>query len=143
MVPLKTNRRVLTWFCVCPPDERATKWNRYAYVAFTASSFLVMFSAVLSDALFFWKFIATDIEHSLMALLQLFGHGAMAYSILFMYILRDNINAIFESLSEICAMSKKLSHLLGYKSEETAVVFFFSHFIEPSKIFKRKMCFKN
>lgn len=107
MIPLKANRRVLTWFSVYPPDKNATKWNRYAYITFTAVALAVQLCSFASDTVVFFKFLSTDVEIVLMALLQFFANGAMAYSIATMLILRHKINAIFESLSEIHKMCKK------------------------------------
>lgn len=112
MIPLETSRRVLTWFRVCPPDENATKWNKYAYLAFTTIALLIHLCSFASDGIFFLKFLSTDMEHALMGLLQFFGNGAMAYSIVIMLVFRHKINAIFESLSEIQKMRKKL---VGFK----------------------------
>lgn len=108
MTPLKTIRRVLTWFCVCPPEKSDRKSKKCAYVAFTVFALTVHVCSVASDAIFFCEFVSTDVENALMALLQLFGSSTMAYSIVIMFFLRHQINALFETLSEIHNLCKNL-----------------------------------
>lgn len=111
MIPLRTNRRVLTWFCVYPPEENATKWQKRAYIAFAVYALTLNSVSCVSDAAFFFKFVSTDLEKSLMALLQLFGNATMVYALSITFLLRKKFVAIIESLTTIYETSKSKIYL--------------------------------
>lgn len=113
MLPLKTSRHVLTWFCVYPPDESCNKWK---YVAFTAIALTIHLCSTTSDGIVFVAYISTDLEKSLMGLLQLFGNASMAYSIVTMLILQHKINHIFKSLTEIYEFRKQTKEKIVFFS---------------------------
>lgn len=106
IIPLKTNRLVLTWFCVYPPEQNTNKWKKLAYAIFALSllvdSFLISFSSIASIL----AYISTDFEESLFALMQLFAGSVMIYVVVITFFLRHKIVAICDSLTRIYEASK-------------------------------------
>lgn len=123
MIPLKTNRRVLIWFCVHPPAEETSKQKRLAYAVFTIFTLTINLLSTAADAAYFYRFMSIDLEDSLMALLQLFGNATMAYVIVAMFVLRHKIHTIFNNLSQIYEACTR-NHLVESANEIICNSFF-------------------
>lgn len=106
MEPLKTNRRVLTWLCICLPNKDTRSIYEWIYAIFSWTVFTLNLCAFLFSALFFIKFISTDLESCLFALFQIFGAANVVYMTIIAFFHRQKIRAIFEGLSNIYAASK-------------------------------------
>lgn len=109
---LETNQRVLTWLCMHPPDESATAWKRMAYIIAALIIFAVLLSATIAHIVYFLKFVSTDLEGSLVALMIIDGMIGFVYSFVTAFNLRYKIQTIFENLTSIYEASKDLKHSL-------------------------------
>lgn len=101
MIPLKTNRRVLTWFCVYPPERYASQLKRFLYKCSGLFAFAVLVAGTLGSIAFIIKNISIDLENSLFALMTTVGNVSMVYMVAATYIIRRKIVAIFDSLTKI------------------------------------------
>lgn len=101
MDPLATNRRVLTWLCVFPPEKGTTKAQRMAHVALSLSVFVVNMGSFFVSLAYFLKYMSIDLEQSLFAVVQMLGEVNMTYISIITYILRRQITATYKSLCRI------------------------------------------
>lgn len=113
MEPLKTNRQVLIWLCICPPKKDTRLNDKWCHAIFSWIIFTLNFCACLLPVLFFIKCISTDLESSLFALFQIFATANVIYMTIILFFYREKITAIFEGLSIIYAASK---HIKLYSS---------------------------
>ena len=101
MNPLATDQRILTWLCVLPVEENASKRQKYARIAFTSAVIVIAILNPLSSLLYAVKFFSTNFLDSSIALCQLFGDIAALNSIVVAFFLRSKILSIYEKLSTI------------------------------------------
>lgn len=106
MNPLVTNKKVLTWLCLCPA-EKSTKWSwKLIYAIFALTIFTGNLCAFVVSVVYFMQFVSTDLEGCLYALYQIGAFSALIYMTMTAFYLRHEISALFESLSEIYHMCK-------------------------------------
>lgn len=105
-LPLKTNRRVLTWLCMCPANEATEKWKKIAYTSLSITAVLLIVCAFLASVAYFGKFASTDLEEALYALFQIIGAVSLLFAIKIAYFSRNKIDAIFENLTKIYRKSE-------------------------------------
>lgn len=99
--PLVTNRRVLTLLCVCPVDKSVSNWKRLCYGIFTLFVITSNLCGFVASSLFFVKFVSSDLEMSLHALLQICALTSATYMSIIGIVSRKKIGAIFENLWQI------------------------------------------
>lgn len=105
-LPLKTNRRVLTWLCMCPANEATEKWKKIAYTSLSITAVLLIVCAFFASVAYFGKFASTDLEEALYALFQIIGAVSLLFAITIAYFSRNKIDAIFENLTKIYRKSE-------------------------------------
>lgn len=101
MNPLKTNRRVLTWLCGIPPNETATKRERFAHIACTSLVIAGNFSVFLAGAVFIWQNFSNNLEASLYSLMHTVASFNILYHSILAIFMRHKMGKIFENLSTI------------------------------------------
>lgn len=101
MVPLETNRRVLTWLSVFPPEEGSTKSQKVAYTAFTLWILGVLVFSFVTSLAYFLKYMHRDFGRSLFVMVQITGVSNMFYIVCITFILRHRITAVYISLCGI------------------------------------------
>lgn len=107
MEPLVMNRLVLTWLCMYPFEEGTSIIMKLAYINYTLVTFVVNFSAVFCAGAFIYKFIQSDLERCLYALLHIVAHSAIVYIQIAACLLQSKIKTgIFDHLATIYAASK-------------------------------------
>lgn len=106
MKPLATGQRVLTWLCVCPPDETTSKWRKRAFIIFSVCVFMADLSAFVTSVAYVHRYVSIDLEKSLCSMLQICAMGCVTYAYLQMFVLRHEITALLEHLSQIYKKSK-------------------------------------
>lgn len=99
--PLVTNRRMLTLLCVCPVDHSVNTWKRLSYKIFTLFVITSNLCGLVASSLFFAKFVSSDLEMSLHALLQMCALTSATYMSIIGIVSRKKIGAIFENLWQI------------------------------------------
>lgn len=104
--PLVTNYSVLTWLCVCPPEEPISCYRQVAYISLLSSIFSVNAMIIVCSLLFFCKTAAIDLGQSLYSFGQIVGFFSLTYLIIVTLILRGKITELFNSLSRIYEKSK-------------------------------------
>lgn len=100
-MPLELLQKGLGWLCVFPSAKADSTIDKIARVVFTIIVFFANLCALLASATFVYKFISTDMQRSLYALLQMGSFFIMTYTIVVAFFVRDKIIGIFEKLSEI------------------------------------------
>lgn len=103
---LKTNKKVLAWFCVYPASENASKWEKTCYILLTSTIVVFLIAIIIASALFFMQFILTDVNASLYAVYQCSIYGSGLCAIIFAIITRQQIIDMLENLSKIYEQSK-------------------------------------
>lgn len=110
MQPLKTAQRVLTWLCVYPADESASKWMKLAYLICYLSVLLGNFGNLTAGAAYFVKYLSIDLEKALYAFSQMGALLTSAYIIVTLLLLRHRIVVVFDGLAKIYAECKYIFH---------------------------------
>lgn len=106
MRPLQTNKRVLTLLCLYPSDESVSKWKQLTLAVFTFLIIAANMCGLIASSFYFVKFVSTDLETSLHALLQMAALSAATYMLVIGLVLRQKINDIFSRLKNIYDASK-------------------------------------
>lgn len=101
VIPLKTNRWILTWLCVFPPEKNTSKWKKLAHIAFSLTVFIINAGSFFGSLAFFLKYMSVDLEQCIFALVQMIGEVNMSYVSIITFIQRDKIKAIYDDLSRI------------------------------------------
>lgn len=100
-IPLKTNRRVLIWFSLYPPDVNTGPYLKLAYLIFSLSIFSVNICGLVSSVAFFLEFISISLEESLYCVFQIAGIGGVICIVTNAYFSRIQMIAIFKHLENI------------------------------------------
>lgn len=100
MRPLATAQRIFSWFCIGPFDEPSTG-KEIARVVFVVFLPISVVSCKVSSVLFFFKYISTDLNGSIFALLQIAMYFGLIYTMVAVASSRRELLAIFDSLSKI------------------------------------------
>lgn len=115
MKPLAKIRRLLTWFCACPPDENTRKIQKLIYIILSVILVVSILSSGTASVAFFVKFVAIDLGQSLYAVFVLIGNVTEINVISVSLYYRQKIGAVFRHLSEMYKARKKFlmnpSHL--------------------------------
>lgn len=106
MIPLKTNRRVLQWFCVYPANESDSLWIRFAYICFALFMLAINIIVIVVSITFFIRFASTNLEEALFTVIQLAGIVTMTYVMIITFFQRFKIIGIFKSLENIYKICK-------------------------------------
>ena len=117
MKPLATGQRVLTWLCVCPPDETTSKWKKRAFIILSVCVFMADFSAFVTSVAYVQRFVSIDLEKSLCSMLQICAMGCVTYAYIHMFVLRHEITALLEHLSLIYKKSKVILKKFSLKNQ--------------------------
>lgn len=115
MQPLKTNRRILVWLCLCSESETRSKFQKSLSVLLTSivvASFVV---GLISSVTYLWRFLSIDLQGSLFALYQTVGFFDILYAFIVMFISRHKIEAIFNNLEQIYRDCEFLGDYLKFK----------------------------
>lgn len=107
MEPMATARKVLTWLCIVPADEETTKFKKLIYIACTSALMVSTICGFLTSSAFIIKFMSTNLEDCLYALIQICATVGDTYMMLVAFILRHKIAALFDRLAAIYRASKK------------------------------------
>lgn len=98
MVPLKTNRCVLTWLCIYPAAEDTSKWSKLAHKVFTLS---VLAYNVAAISISIRSFEVDDLEQLIFSVLHFAAELNSIYVFASTLILRHEITAMIDRLIEI------------------------------------------
>lgn len=105
MEALKTNRRILTWFCVYPADKNVSQLQKFVFAVYTVSVSVANISGLIAGIAFL---ISTDdVEKRLSVVVQIVALANMSYSAIVSYFVRHKITAMIDILIEIYNTSKK------------------------------------
>lgn len=107
MEPIASNRRVLTWLCLCPFDPSTSTWKRAFFVISTIFLFASEVGAFISSIIFFVKNVSNDLEGSLYAVFQFVAFTGLIYMSIVAFILRKRINMFLGTLSTIYEESER------------------------------------
>lgn len=107
MKPLMTNRQMLTWLGFYPVDENTSKREGFGYVIFGVVVFAMIVCTCAASIAYFQKISAINLGEALYAVLQVIGTLHIMYLMVFTFLQRHKIVAIFEKLSEIYSERKK------------------------------------
>lgn len=105
--PLHTTRRVLTWLCLYPADKNTSKLTKLAYIIVSSIVFTTCLYCSASSIVYFMKYVSTDSEEALYALILCIGVLPLIIAILIAFALRHKITVIFEKLTNIYDERKK------------------------------------
>lgn len=106
IVPLETNRRLLTWVSVMQTDKDVGILKRFAYKISGLIIFATCFSVTIASITYYLKLASTNLEKSLYSLAQIAAFTSMTYIIIVTFFIRNQIPSIFDGLYKICRTSK-------------------------------------
>lgn len=111
---LDTNKKVMTWLCMVPPDESSSINQRIAYYLVGMFVFAWNVIGVAGDAAYFFVHIKSDMSEALFALMGTIAGGSMIYVAITAFTFRRKILIIYDRLSDIydsgeCICPQKLS----------------------------------
>lgn len=110
MEPFKTNRKLLTWFCLCPADETANNWTKIGYITTTILTNLPLTFMLITSVIYFLTYFKIDIAESLYGFFQIGGTLSLLYGFWAVLFSRNKMKAIFDDLSEIYRASKESNY---------------------------------
>lgn len=99
MIPLKIHKRIWALLSVYPQRD-ASKWNKFACMAFLMFIFLSELSCFATSFAFVITFASTDLESSLHALFQCSIYACVSYYTVNAFLSRRQICRIFDELTE-------------------------------------------
>lgn len=106
MVPLKTNRRVLTWLCIYPATEGTSKWSELAHNIFTTSVFAYNLVAI---SISIGSFSSDDMEQFIFTVVHFVAELNSTYIFATTLILRHKITGMINHLIKIY-QKRKIFH---------------------------------
>lgn len=107
MIPLKTNRFVLTWLCVYPAEIDTSIWKQRAQKSFCIFNFVFLILLICTSLMHLSKsHIERNSEEIVFMVLQITGILNSIYLMAAIFILRDKITQMLDSLTEIYKICK-------------------------------------
>lgn len=94
MKPFEINRRVFTWFCICPNENKKNYLFTTIVIAFFLIGFFISFIFVLNT-------FAIDLEEAFYGIFQLFAIIDVLYFLFCAIALRHKIARIFPMFQRI------------------------------------------
>lgn len=110
---LSTNKMVMTWIGMLPPDSSANNKQRIAYFLIGLVALAVTGGCMSGQAAYFLKYMHIDLRKSLFSLIGVIGLGGALYVGISGIILRYEMAKIYEQLSDIYD-SGKLIHFTNW-----------------------------
>lgn len=101
MKPLESIVQMLTWLSAYPPDERTSKTKKLLYIFIFVVIMAVLICGFIAFATFFFKYIMSDLEKALMAVMTLCTATGTSYTLVVSFVKRLKMKSIFDDLSEI------------------------------------------
>lgn len=101
MNPLKIERQVLIWFCICPPADNTAVSRKLTYAIFSLTVVAAIASLVIASAVYFRKYMAIDFEEAFDGLHPVFGWTPLVFIFFVMQLSKHRIVEIFDELSSI------------------------------------------
>ena len=99
-IPLELNHQIMVWFCSCPVIENDNR-KKFFTIAFIAVVFTLKCTFLIAAMVYIFKFIHSDVQSSLHAILLVIGTVQGICTLIFGIIYRSKINSIFMSLQVI------------------------------------------
>lgn len=115
MEPLRLIIKMLTWLGAYPPGDNASRSKKLLYIFIAVVTIAVLVCCNIGFAAFFFKYIMSDLEKSLMAVMTLCSGFIPTYILLVSMFKRSNMRNIFDRLSEIYELSKNPFKILFFR----------------------------
>lgn len=109
MKPLSKIREMLMWLCLCPFDETISKRQQSTCIIFSLIFFGANVCAAAVSLAYLIKYLNIDLEECLYVLIQVYAHFASTYSMIVIFLRRQQINDVFQQLSRIYDECKTFS----------------------------------
>lgn len=114
MKPLRLIIKMLMWLGAYPPDENASKSKKLLYIFIAVVIIAVLVCCHIGFAAFFFKYIMSDLEKALMAVMTLCSGFIPTYILIVSMFTRSSMRNVFDRLSEIYEMSKNPFKILFF-----------------------------
>lgn len=101
MKPLPMIQRVLTWVSVLPAHENTSRWDKLAYLTFSATFMAVLLASGASSIAFILKHISFDIEQASYAMATSMAIFSALYMFIISYFARSKLKAMLNNLATI------------------------------------------
>lgn len=101
MEPLETPKCIFTLQCVYPAAKSTTKWKRIGYISFALMIFCGTFFGTVAHLAYLLKFSKIDFKGSIFACSGIIVFSGVMYIIVTIFVLRNQISAIFDNLVSI------------------------------------------
>lgn len=101
MTPLKAERTVLTWLCICPPADNTGRLQKRIYAVFSCTVVIAISSNVIGSLAYFRKFLSIDFESALDGLHPILGWTPLIFIFIVMHLLKHRIVELLDDLTNI------------------------------------------
>lgn len=106
MIPLNLNRRVFTWFGLCPFDSSAKMWKKYFAIGFVFVGFAIECIQLYASFKVLIESPKNDLKTSLIAFVQITALMASIYSDFAIFFQRNQIIDTFPMIEKIYKKSE-------------------------------------
>lgn len=106
MIPLESNRRVLTWLCGVPPPDSCTKREKITYRVLATIIIMTHLLSVISSTMFIYRNMSVNLVEALYSLFHTVAALQTLYQSIGKVLLHRKIIVIFDRLEEIYNESK-------------------------------------
>lgn len=104
---LATTKRIMTWLYMLPVNDKTSIRNKIACIVIALTVYLANISGAITFFVYFWRFMSTDLDGSLFAILAFSGFGCIAYISMSSFFMRHKTSRIFDRLYGIQRNSKE------------------------------------
>lgn len=108
MIPLETQRKVLTWMSFYPANEKTNIYQKIAYFILFITVFIVTLTFLWGSINYFFVFISIDLKESLYTLYLVAAMAGVFYAIIIGFTTKTKMEMVFDELTNIYNASKKL-----------------------------------
>lgn len=110
MIPLQSNRLILTWFCLFPCENDSSAFIKFAQRIFSLHCFILTCIGFCGSVLFVKRNLVIDLESSLFGVLQVAALINVIYMQILAHIHRTTIIATIKKFEEIYKSCKIMIH---------------------------------
>lgn len=108
MIPLNTNRQMLTWLCIYPSAENESRSKKMVYIIFSVFIFASNLFGMATSGCYFLRNKSESLEDSLFALITTIGTANVAYINGITFYLRHSIAGLFKALGNFHKECKRV-----------------------------------
>lgn len=122
MKPIEKIRQLFMSLCLHPFDKNITLGQRILYIFLGLTVFIANVFGLLGSTIYVLELISIDLEDAFFGLFQLNGYLGVSYATVSIFLQRNSIRRIFQSLNDIyrkCTIQTFVLMFLSFIKENT------------------------